>query len=94
MSQEICYNCEGRGHGDGDMWLFVCPRCNGSGVLKSAQWTRHQLPSERSLLCTFGRILICHIGYVYYWVWSICLFFSGGGSLAILFTWGAAQHNV
>ena len=43
MAQEICYNCKGRGHGDGDMWLFVCPRCNGSGILESAQhhvyWT-------------------------------------------------------
>ena len=37
MTQEICYNCEGRGHGDGDMMFFVCPRCNGSGVLESVQ---------------------------------------------------------
>ena len=41
MAQEICYNCEGRGHGDGDMWLFVCPRCNGSGILESAQHRAH-----------------------------------------------------
>jgi hypothetical protein len=41
MTQEICYNCEGRGHGDGDMWLFVCPRCGGSCVLESAQQNMH-----------------------------------------------------
>lgn len=41
MPKEICYNCEGRGCGDGDMWLFVCPCCNGSGVLESAQQSVH-----------------------------------------------------
>ena len=41
--ETICRNCEGRGHGDGDMMFFVCPRCEGSGYEQSAQqsvqWT-------------------------------------------------------
>lgn len=30
----ICPNCQGRGHGDGDLWLFICPQCDGEGKIK------------------------------------------------------------
>ena len=29
---DVCPHCEGRGCGDGDMWLFKCPACNGTGT--------------------------------------------------------------
>lgn len=41
MTKEICYNCKGRGHGDGDMRFFICPCCKGSGVLESAPQSEH-----------------------------------------------------